>query len=254
MPFDAVSLRSALAGALCLVALPGAALDLGAMSPAERAAFGAEVRAYLLENPEVLIEAYSVLEERQAEAEAEADKRMVASNEGAIFGDTHSWVGGNPEGDLTLVEFVDYRCSYCRRAHDEVAALVQGDGNIRLVMKEFPILGPESVLAARFAIATLQLAGAEAYKQAHDSLIAFRGQITPEALEGLAAMLGLDGAAILARMPAPEVTEVIEANHALAQRLEVSGTPSFVFEDRMLRGYLPRAAMAEIAEELRAGG
>jgi len=248
MPF----LKSAILTAALLAAsiLPGKAEDL---TDAERMAFRAEVRAYLLENPEVLMEAIAILEDRQASDAAARDVRMLAENKAAIFDDGHSWVGGNPEGDITIVEFIDYRCGYCRKAWSEVEELVNTDGNIRFVVKEFPILGEASDLSARFAIATLQLAGPEAYKRAHDALVTLRGDATKPALERLAGDLGLDAAAIMARMAAPEVTAVIQANHALAQTLDISGTPTFVVNGTMLRGYVPLEDMRQIVKEQRKG-
>ena len=106
------------------------------------------MQAYLLENPEVLVEAMDVLNARQAAADAQNDATLVKTNADAIFNDPASWVGGNPEGDITLVEFTDYRCGYCRKAYDEVAELVKSDGNIRFIVKEFPILGEASLTSA----------------------------------------------------------------------------------------------------------
>lgn len=243
-------MRRLLAGtALALAtALPAAA----EMTAAEREAFRAEVRAYLLENPEVLLEAMNALEMREQVAAAERDRQMLAEQSDAIFNDPASWVGGNPEGDITVVEFIDYRCGYCRKAWQEVDALVAQDGNIRFVLKEFPILGEESVLSSRFAIAVLQLHGGEAYKKAHDALLSLRADATPEALVRVAEDLGMEPQPILDRMQAPEVTKVIEDNHRLAQMMEVSGTPTFVVGGTMVRGYVPLQAMQQIVAEQRA--
>lgn len=227
------------------------ALDLSDMTAEERAAFQDQVRAYLLENPEVIMEAIDVLEQRQAAAQAQGDSDLVQANADDIFNDGHSWVGGNPEGDITLVEFMDYRCGFCRRAFDEVETLLEEDGNIRFIVKEFPILGEESTLAAQFAIATQQIAGDDAYKSVHDALMAYNGTVTAEAMTRLANTLGLDGDAIAAHMDAPEVNEVIAKNHQLARRLSISGTPSFVMANHMLRGYLPAEDMLKMAEEIR---
>ncbi|SLN62043.1 Disulfide bond formation protein D precursor [Roseovarius litorisediminis] len=232
-------------------ALPAQALDLSQMSDAERDSFRAEIRAYLLENPQVIMEAVAVLEKRQEEEQAQSDLDLIKVNADSLFYDGHSWVGGNPEGDITLVEFMDYRCGYCRRAFDEVNELLKTDGNIRFIVKEFPILGKESVVASRFAIATQQVAGAEAYKSVHDALMTFNGTINDTSLGRLADTLGLDANKITAHMDSDEVSAVIAANHALGQRLSISGTPSFVMQDRMLRGYLPLDAMQQIAEEIR---
>lgn len=233
------------------LALPAAALDLDAMSDEERAAFGKAVREYLMENPQVIMEAVQVLEQRQAEAQAQTDKSLVSSNAGAIFEDGYSYVGGNPDGDITLVEFLDYRCGYCRRAHPEVAKLLNSDGNIRLIVKEFPILGDQSVLASRFAIATKQVEGDAAYKEMSDTLMEFTGDITLPALERMASTIGLDAGAIAAQMNSEEVTQVIRDTRALAQRLQISGTPTFVLEDELLRGYLPYDQLSQIVDEKR---
>lgn len=237
---------------LSMLAAPAHALDLNAMSDAERAEFGAQVREYLLENPEVIIEAINILEERNAVAEAAADKELVAANADALFNDGYSWVGGNPDGDITLVEFMDYRCGYCRRAVSEVASLLAEDGNIRLVIKELPILGDASVVSSRFAIATKQVAGDDAYKQVHDALLEFSGEPSEVTLRRISDGLGLDSDAIVAAMDSDEVTAEIAQTRQLAQRLRISGTPSFVLGSEMLRGFLPADQMLQIADGVRA--
>ncbi len=231
---------------------PAGAFDPAQMTDAERAAFGTEVRAYLLEHPEVLAEVIDALKTKEATEQVAADKALVAANASQLFTDAASFVGGNPEGDLTVVEFIDYHCGYCRKAHAEVAELVRSDGNIRYVVKEFPILGDQSVIASRFAIAALMVAGPEAYAKINAGFYeTFRGDITPDTLKSFAEGLGIDPAPIFARMDAPEVTSVIEANHALGQTLQISGTPTFIIGDQMLRGYAPLDAMRQFVTEAR---
>lgn len=237
--------------ASALFATQVAAVDLDHMNDAERAAFGDAVRAYLLENPQVIMEAVAVLEQRQQAEQMQADVSLVTDNRAAIFDDGFSFVGGNPDGDITLVEFMDYRCGYCKRAAPEVDKLLAADGNIRLIVKEFPILGEQSLLASRFAIATKQLAGDDAYKAIHDALVAFNGNITLPALTRLARGLDLDAAAIADAMDSPDVTAEIMATRALAQRLAISGTPTFVMEDELLRGYLPYDQLQAIVADKR---
>ncbi len=237
---------------LSLITGPAQALDLNALSEAEKAEFGKQVREYLLENPEVIIEAIDVLEQRNAVAEAAADKELVQTNADELFNDGYSWVGGNPDGDITLVEFMDYRCGYCRRAVPEVASLLAEDGNIRLVIKELPILGDASVMSARFAVATKHVAGDDAYKQVHDALLEFSGEPTEVTLRRISDGLGLDSDSIIAAMDSDQVTEEIAQTRALAQRMKISGTPSFVLGTEMLRGFLPAAQMQQIADGVRA--
>ena len=234
-----------------LVAGGAAAFDVGDMDAAEKEAFGEAVREYLLSNPGVLMEAISVLEEQEAEMRAQAEVGLIAELSDEIFNDDHSFVGGNPDGDVVMVEFIDYRCSFCRRAHPEVAQLLEADGNIKKIIKEFPILGEESVEASRFAIAVLQVDGPEAYEEINNTLIAHRGAFTRDALERIARDKDLSVRKIMRRMDSEEVTEVIRANHALAQRLEINGTPGFVFKDRMVRGYLPLPQMMSTVMEVR---
>lgn len=237
--------------AFALLAGSATAADLTAMTDAEREAFRAEVRAYLMDNPEIIIEAVNLLEERKATAQAEADVSLVQANADEIFNDGFSWVGGNPDGDITLVEFMDYRCGYCRRAKPEVAKLLENDGNIRVIIKEFPILGEASMISSRFAIATRHVAGDEAYKQVHDALMEINSDLTDVTLRRLADGFGLDSDAILARMDSEDVTQEIAATRALAQRLQISGTPTFVLEDELLRGYLPADQMELIVADKR---
>lgn len=236
--------------AASFLAFPAAA-DIAEMTDEERAIFRDEVRAYLMERPEVLMEAIGVLEQRQAQAQVAADEDLVAAHAEALFNDGVSWVGGNPDGDITLVEFMDYKCGYCRRAHPEIGDLLNADGNIRYIIKEFPILGEQSVLASRFAIATRNVAGAEAYEKVHDELMSLRADMTEPVLESLAGDLGLDAGAIMAAMNAPEVDAEIGANRMLAQAMGISGTPTFIVEDKMLRGYLPLDQMMLVVENVR---
>jgi len=237
--------------ALALFAAPANALDVNHMSDAERAQFRAEVRAYLMENPEVILEAVKVLEDRQVVAESQADLALVAANQAALFDDGFSFVGGNPDGDITLVEFLDYRCGYCRKAMPEVAGLLASDDNIRLIIKELPILGEQSVLASRFAVATKNLEGPEAYMQMHDALMSFQGEMTLVSLSRIGEGLGLDTQAILAEMNSETTLSEIARTRTLAAQLQVSGTPTFVLQDELLRGFIPGAQMAQIVAEKR---
>lgn len=240
------SLLAALLASAALMATPTLAEGLADMTDAERTAFQAEVKAYLLANPEVIVEAMDVLQSREDEAAANRDQQVLADNKELIFNDGISWVGGNPDGDVTVVEFMDYRCSYCRKAYTEVEELVKSDGNICFVLKEFPILGAESVTASRFAIAILQLHGPDAYKKAHDGLIGLRGAPDAENLGRLASEMGLDADAIMIKMTSDEVSQVIATNHALADVMQISGTPTFVIDGTLLRGYVPLDGLRQI--------
>ncbi|HKK97723.1 MAG TPA: DsbA family protein [Marivita sp.] len=247
-------LASSLLALTLATSVHAADLDLDNMTDAQRDAFGAQVRAYLLENPQVIMEAVQVLEARQAEEQAQSDVDLVFANADEIFNDGYSWVGGNPDGDVTIVEFFDYRCGFCRRAHPEVQALLEADGNIRYVAKELPILGENSVASARFALAVREVAGDEAYKEAGDALIALNADMEEPVMRRLADTLGLDADAVIAAMDSEAVSDQLSQTRALAQTLQINGTPSFVMGDQMIRGYLPLEAMQEVIAEERSEG
>ena len=229
------------------------AVDLAELSDDDRAAFRDEVRAYLLENPEVIMEAIQVLKDRDAATEAQNDVALVQDNAAALFNSDTDWVGGNKDGDITIVEFMDYRCSYCKKANAEIAELIKSDGNIRFILKEYPILGEQSDLASRFAIAVRQIGGDDAYMAAHETLMVMRADITIAALDKISAGLGLDPVAINARMQTPEVAAVIAANRALGNIMQINGTPTFVVQKTLLRGYVPLDGMREIVAGERKG-
>jgi protein-disulfide isomerase len=251
------ALLSSLATAafVALAALPSRAEEPQSSSPftaAEREALHAEIRAYLLAHPELLQEMVTLLEQKQQVATAENDKNLVAMNVDEIFDDGFSWVGGNPEGSFTLVEFLDYQCGFCRRAQPDVVELLGSDGDIRLIVKEMPILGPGSELAARAAVATLISQGPEKYAALHEKLMTVEGGINDASLDGALSEVGLDPASVRAAMQDPEVDRRLAATRALAEKLAIAGTPTFVFDNQMVRGYLPLEQMRALVAEARA--
>ena len=234
-----------LIAALLLTTSPAFALDLSAMNDGEKEAFGQAVREYLLDNPDVLIEAMNVLEQRRLDEESVNDAAMIAQLAPAIYEDGHSWTGGNPEGDVTVVEFIDYRCGVCRQAFPHVEDILARDGNIKVIFKDLPVLGAESDLAARFAIAVKQAEGDDAYKQVHDHFYTMRGNVTVEGLKATAEEMGFDGEALIEAMNSDAVSDVLRKNAQLAQQLQISGTPSFIIGDQLLRG-LPRSGIEPV--------
>lgn len=248
-----IAFLTALMTSVCLMTSGAQALDLSTMSEADRVTLREEIRSYLIENPQVLVEAMDVLQSRQQEDSVKQDARLITENLDSLTKDAASWVGGNLNGDVTVVEFMDYRCGYCRKAYSEIEELVKSDGNIRLVLKEYPILGEDSVQASRFAVAVLQLHGNDAYKAAHDALITMRGTPDTPSLTRIAGDIGLDAQPILDRMNAPEVTQVLAANQELGQTMQINGTPTFVIEGTLLRGYVPLDGMRQIVADERKG-
>jgi protein-disulfide isomerase len=249
-------MRGAIVGLMLFLgaALPAAAQPAmsSPFSETDRAALHAEIHAYLLEHPEIVMEMIQLLEEKQRVATEEGDRDLIASNAAQIFDDGFSWVGGNPEGSFTVVEFLDYQCGFCRKAQPELTEMIESDGDIRLIVKEMPILGPGSELAARAAVATHITKGPEAYAALHDRLMELKGEITDVSLDQALAEAGLDPAAIRPAMQDPEVDRRLAATRELAATLAISGTPTFVFDDRMVRGYLPLAQMRDLVGQVRA--
>lgn len=240
------------AAALALTLAPQAQAEgIEDMTEAERAAFRAEVRAYLLENPEVILEAIQILEERRAVAAAEGDRELVLANSELLLEDGYSFVGGNPEGDITVVEFLDYRCGFCKRAHSQVRELLAADPGIRFVEKQFPILGPDSVDASRVAMAALELDPSK-YADLTDQLMEYRGNMTEQVALRIAGTLGYDVADLKEAAAAPEIEQRIAETYALAGTLGIQGTPSFVIGTEIIRGFLPVEELAAAVADARA--
>ncbi len=238
---------------LACTALPAAAFEIENMTPDQRSIFRAEIRDFLLENPEILMESIGILEQRRANQALQQEKRMLQENQSRIFNDGISWVAGNPDGDVTIVEFLDYRCGYCKRAHPDMVELLNSDTGVKLIVKEFPILGEESEIAARFAIATMKLEGDEMYAKVHDALMTWNGPMNPGALARIARSAGVaDQDAVLEMMNSEDVTAVIAENRALAEALNIQGTPSFIMGEDFVRGFVNIDQMRDIIEDIRA--
>ncbi len=198
------------------------------------------VRELLIKNPEILIEALEAYQRREkAESQAKARQALVDNRE-QIYNDPASPVGGNPNGDVTLVEFFDYQCGYCKSVVDRVAGAVAKDENVRWVFKEFPILGPVSVYASRAALAAHRQGK---YQEFHLAMMRSRGKLTEKKVLRFAARAGLDVARLEADMKTPEIAALIERNMALAEALSIRGTPAFVIGDVLVPGAIDAATL-----------
>lgn len=196
-------------------------------------AFGQQVRAYLLENPEVIIEAMQGLEERRRTAELDEVQAVIQSRAEELLDDPASPVGGNPEGDVTLVEFFDYNCPYCRQVGPVMIDAEDDDPGLRIVYKEFPILGPNSTAAAKVALATHRQGR---YAEFHKALMQVKGVADATSALKLAEELGLDMERLKTDMEAPDIQAAIDRNLTLAQDLRITGTPSFIIGDQLMPG------------------
>lgn len=237
--------------AVLLFAAPAIAQESQPFSAEQKAALTQLVREVLVKNPEILIEAMNALETKQQAEAGKAAKAAIAANRKAIFDDGVSYVAGNPKGDVTIVEFFDYRCGYCKQVQPSLMTLLKEDSKVRLVLKELPVLGPESVVAARAAVAAMEQNQGAKYLDFHNAMMEFRGQITEAEVLRLAAAAKLDIAKLKADMAAPKTEQILRANLALADTLGIQGTPGFVIGDQLVPGAVPLETLRQLVKEAR---
>lgn len=225
-------LTACLAASLTFLAVPASAAEF---SDSQKTEIESIVRSYLLANPEVLEEAFSALQERRREAESVAQRDAVAENKEALVNSPRQVVLGNPDGDVTLVEFFDYNCGYCRQAAEDLDKLISNNPKLRVVLKEFPVLGPPSVEAAQVGIAVNEVAPGR-YGEFHDALLGSEGRVDGKAALALVEKLGIDRAAVEKAMDSDVVQATIEEVYGLANTLSLTGTPSYVVGDAVYVG------------------
>ena len=246
-------LRSLPAAAVLLAAI---ALPAGAqsISSGQRGEIEAIIKEYLIKNPEVLQEALMELEKRQAVSEAQKHKAAVQDNAEALFKSKRHVVLGNPQGDVTMVEFFDYNCGYCKRALADMMELMKSDAKLRVVLKEFPVLGENSVEAARVSVAArMQDPTGKKFLDFHHKLLSNRGQIGRAQALAAAKDAGFDVARMERDMAGPEPKATIEESFKLADALGLGGTPSYVIGQDVVVGAVGAAALREKINTARCG-
>lgn len=189
----------------------------------------------LEENPQLLLEALESLRKKVEAGQAPGATDTLGALRNELERDPGTYIAGNPQGDITIVEFFDYRCGFCKRAAPIVRQLLKQDGNIRVALKEFPILGPDSVIAARAAIAAMEQ---DKYAPFHDALMASQGPLGEERVLRIATDAGLDAAKLRQAMNDPKIEKIISRNREIAESLGISGTPSFIIGDTLAPGYV----------------
>jgi protein-disulfide isomerase len=195
------------------------------------------VKNYLVQHPEVLQEAMEALDRRQKEADAEKARITIKDNNATIFNSTHQVVLGNPQGKVTMVEFFDYNCGFCKRALADMLDLLKTDSDLKFVLKEFPVLGPGSVEAAHVAVAArMQDPSGKKYMEFHQKLLGGRGAADKMRALAVAKDVGFDMTRLEKDMNSDEVKATIDENMKLADALGVSGTPSYVVGDEVMVG------------------
>jgi len=200
------------------------------------------------ENPEIIMEAVALLEQRQADAQAQNQSDVLRNQRDLIEHDPNAPVLGNPDGDVTVVEFFDYNCPYCRRAKPEIRALIEEDPNVRLVYREWPILGEGSVFAAKAALAARAQGK---YEDFHWAMMTIDGRANEASVMRVAEDVGLDLDQLRQDMEAQEVAEHIETSMRLTQALGFNGTPSFVIGDALVPGFVEKERLSDLVSEAR---
>jgi len=241
-------IRACLIVLAALFVLPVQAAEF---SPEQKKELGDFIRQYLMENPEVVRDAMQELERKQQMAEDQARTDSLKSMSSEIFRSGDDLVGGNPQGKVTLVEFFDYNCGYCKRAFPDVMKMIDGDKDLKVVMKEFPILGPGSVYAARAALASRKQGK---YWEYHLALMAHEGRIDEQVADQIAEATGLDVKKLKADMEGDEVSQVIARNMQLADALKIQGTPAFIIDETVIPGAVGYDALAAAVKQVRDNG
>jgi protein-disulfide isomerase len=228
--------------ALLLGLLPASA-RADNFTPDQRREIEGIVRDYLVHHPEALIDAIQAAEEKLKSDAKDKAANALKERRREVFDDPQSPIAGNPKGDATLVEFFDYRCPYCKQVQPSLEKLLGDDRQLRLVYKEFPVLGPASELAAHAALAARKQGKYDAF---HRAMMAAKGTIDDMAIYAVAGSVGLDVERLKQDMKSPDIDKQLKANFALADALEINGTPAFVVGDEIVPGAVSLDALKQL--------
>ena len=249
MSFHAMSIRTkicglALSGVLALLpVLTHAESPAAPSDPAFQQAVEQVVEQYIRAHPEVIEQTLQALQAKREAEERDRVRNLIATRQTELLNDPNSPVSGNLQGDVTVVEFFDYRCGYCKRVAGAVTQLQQDDPNVRVVYKDYPILGEASVLASRAALASKAQGKHLAF---HEALLASKSELTQETIFNIAAAVGLDKERLNKDMQAPTLQAIIENNQTLARELGINGTPGFIIGTELVPGALDLNALKEL--------
>jgi protein-disulfide isomerase len=239
-----------LAAAIAASTLHGPA-TAAEFSPQQKSEMEQIIRDYLLEHPELLEDMSRALEQKNKIAQDKATKEFLAANAKEVFRNGSDLVLGNPKGDVSVVEFYDYNCGWCKKGFPEIMSLVEADANLRVVLKEFPIFGEDSEYAARAAIASAKQGKA---REMHVALFAHEGKVSKDIVDAAAKTLKLDMAKLEKDMTSEETSTIIARNQQLAQALAINGTPAFLVGDKLIPGFLPKEELTTTVNEVRQSG
>lgn len=219
--------------------------------PSDEAALGKTIRAYILANPEVLVEAMQELERKQDGQRDASAQKVIQERQADLFRNADSPVGGNPAGDVVIVEFNDYQCPYCKRSHQAMKSVLGQDGKVKVIYKDLPILGDASKIAALAALAAVNQGK---HLPLHNALMEFTGKLDRDRIFEIATSVGLDRARLEKDMEDPKLKQIIERNLELATALGVRGTPAFVIGNQFVPGAVDADTLKRMISDARTKG
>lgn len=229
-----------------LIASPASAQDAG-FNAGQKDEIKAVIQDYLMENPQIIADAMNELRAKQ-EREMQEQAKAKLDEYKDFFQSADVPVVGNPDGDVTVVEFFDYNCGYCKKALPDVQALLEADDNVRIVLMDMPILGPSSLTVSKYALAAKKQ---DKYFEYHTALMEFQGSKDEAALKKIAEDIGLDAEKLAEDAQDPAIQDMINENVSIAQEIGIRGTPGFIVGDELYRGYIGEAALIQSVKDQR---
>ncbi|TCL70496.1 DsbA family protein [Rhizobium sp. BK251] len=239
--------------ALAVIAVTALSSPAAALDAKQKKELGEFIKQYLIENPEIMLDVQSALEKKQEAARLHQATKAVGENKNAIFNAKYDVTLGNPKGDVTIVEFFDYNCGYCRHALSDMDEILKKDKNVRFVLKEFPILGPDSVAASKVSDAFRKLAP-EKYADFHRTMLNSDGRASEESAIGVATSLGVTEEAIRKEMEESPNDDSVKETYMLATSLGLTGTPSYVIGNEAVSGAVGVDTLEQKVGNMRACG
>ncbi|MGH6980333.1 MAG: DsbA family protein [Stellaceae bacterium] len=233
---------------LCLLAGAPASGAADNFTPAQTKELERIVHDYIVKHPDVLMEALQAAEEREKADKVARAEKSIRDQHNALYNDPESQIGGNPHGDVTIVEFFDYRCPYCKQVQPVLEGLLDSDRNLRIVYKEFPILGPASAYASKIALASRAQGKYNAF---HRAMMETKGSIDEKVVDKVALSVGIDLAKAKADMAAPAIEAVIKKDFALADAINVNGTPAFIIAGKLYPGAMTLEELKKLIADAR---
>jgi len=242
------------AGTAAIVAVVGLPITTacsqsdGSLSNQQRDEIRGLVREYILENPEIISEAILALQEKEEQARSKQQADALKRHAPALFTPDENTIVGNPKGEIILVEFFDYNCGYCKSMYPAVKDVLEENDDVKMVMKEFPILGPGSLAASRAALASREQGK---YPEMHVAMLSHRGSLNESTIMSIAENIGLDVEKLQQDMKDPKINDVLSKNMALAQDLGIDGTPGLIIGDTIVPGAIGKDRIVDLIEDAR---